>query len=294
MQPPVRFQTSPALRDNKPRDDTTSLNLIIPQDHPFSFTTTASAHEGTVAVERGVVVLTVRVFGHSTLKRIRLQERISPILVLFHSRLRTDARLRVGIRHAIRCNSGKASTCGQTRGTTPLPSTPPQIPPSTITGCLNPPSSAVLIHPLIIPRTRVATTRPPLSTPLQAYTTVSPLVPSMLSIPGPTTMPLLPVTIPTRPATTASPIPRTTGRGPPPDPQGPPVPASRFSWVGIGILPRPRIQTRRTHLSLFQARRLGRGRGGGMMGCDSGKIQIGHRVRPMETTVHAIFSTHCR
>ena len=117
-----------------------------PGPHPFSFPTTAGTCEGTVTVERGVVVLTVHVFGHGTLGRIRHQERISPILVVFHPRLRTDARLRVRIQHAIRCDFGKSnrssSACGRTRGT------PPQIPPLTIAGCLNPPSSAVLIYPL--------------------------------------------------------------------------------------------------------------------------------------------------
>jgi len=37
--------------------------------------------------ERRVVVLTVHVFDHSTLRRIRHRERISPILVVFHPRL---------------------------------------------------------------------------------------------------------------------------------------------------------------------------------------------------------------
>ena len=78
------------------------------------------------------------------------------------------------------------------------------------------------------PWTRVATTRPHLPTPLQAYTTVSPLVPSTLSIPGLTTMPLLPVTILTGPTVTPFPIPRTTGQGPPLDLQGLSIPASGF------------------------------------------------------------------
>ena len=115
---------------------------------------------------------------------------------------------------------------------------PAQIPPSTIVGCLNPPSSAAHIHQLIVPSIRATTTRPPPHTLPHPSTTPSPLAPRMPSIPGPTATPRLPITARSRPTTTHCLIRRTTAPGPPPDPPAPSIPPPTYN---------PSPPTRRCH-----------------------------------------------
>ena len=66
-----------------------------------------STHLFVCCGEGRTIVLAIDVVNHGALRRIAHRERVSPVLVVFHPRLRTDARLKVRIRGAIRSDSGK-------------------------------------------------------------------------------------------------------------------------------------------------------------------------------------------